>query len=184
MKRKTIHIFLILLLIVGIKQFIHFGDYELGMAQGLLLFFVFTIFFILFLMLLIFDLYKLIKFKKRFDFFPSLLASVFVASIWFASSNNDNPYFWKKAFYKGELYSEDNDGEIYLYKNGTFAFKIRHIEYVSILSGNFKTQNDTLKLFNYDITKVKNFTNSYLFVKDSSLLTLKDGYYDIRKVKK
>lgn len=182
MKRKTIHIFLILLLIIGIKQCIHFGDYESGMVQGLLLLFVFSIFFILFLMLLIFDLYKLIKFKKRFDFIPSILASLFLALIWFGSTNNDNPYFWKKAFYKGELYSEDNDGEIYLFKNGTFAFKIRHIEYVSTISGDFKTQNDTLKLFNYNTTKVKNFTNSYLFVKDSSLITLKEGYYDIRKV--
>ncbi len=184
MKRKTTYIILILLFLIGIKQYIHFNDYELGIVQGLFLVFSIAIFFIIFLVLLIKDIYSLIKFKKKFDFIPSILLITFVTSIYFGFSNVNEPYFWKKEFYKGKnCYINSND-EIFLYKNGTCAFKIYKIEYKSIVQGKFKIINDTLKISDYDTTLVNNsFSNLYLFVKDSSLISLDKNHLDIIKIK-
>lgn len=183
MSRRLIHVILILLLLIGIKQCIHFGDYESGMAQGLLLLFVFSIFFVIFSILLIVDLYKLIRFKKRFDFIPLLLLFLFSITFWFGFAKNEKPFFWKKEFYKGEIYSLDCNDKLFLYKNGTFAFEIQFVEHKNIVCGKFKILNDTLKLSEYNTYNVNSFTNSYLFIKDSSLVALKNGYYPIKKIK-
>jgi hypothetical protein len=184
MKRKTTYIILILLFLIGIKQYIHFNDYEIGIVQGFFLVLSFTMFFIIFLVLLIKDIYGLIKFKKKFDFIPSILLIIFIISIWFGFSNVNEPFFWKKEFYKGKnCYINSND-KIFLYRNGTCAFKIYEIEHKSIVQGKFKIVNDTLKISDYDTTLVNNsFSNLYLFLKDSSLVSLDKHYQDIIKIK-
>lgn len=183
MNRKLIHLILIVLLLIGIKQCIHFGDFESGMAQGLLLFLFFFIFITIFIVLLLFDLYKLIKVKKRLDFIPFILLILFTITFWFGFINNKKPFFWKKEFYKGEIYSLDCNDKLFLYKNDTFAFEIQSIEHKNIVCGKYKIVNDTLKLSEYNTYNVNSFTNSYLFIKDSSLVALTNGYYPIKRVK-
>ena len=166
------------------KQYVHFGDYSLGMAQGSLFLLTFIIFFIIFLLLLIIDFYELLKFKKRIDLIPLLLLIIFVISSYFGYANVEKPFFWKREFYKGQIYSMDCSDKIFLYKNGTCAFELSDIENRNIVSGKFKAVNDTLNLSEYDTTLVNyRFTSLYLFTKDSSLIPLKNRYYAIKKIK-
>lgn len=183
MNRKTIYFILILLFLIGIKQYFHFYDYEIGMVQGLFLVSSFSVFFIIFIIVLIKDIYRFIKFKKRIDFIPSILLLLFITFIWFGYSKVNEPFFWKKEFYKGKIFYVDSDDKIFLYKNGTCAFEIYGIEHKSILNGKFKIKNDTLKLSDYDTTYVnRSFSNLYLFVKDSALMSFDKDYIIIEKI--
>ncbi|MVO07940.1 hypothetical protein GOQ30_02020 [Flavobacterium sp. TP390] len=185
MNRKKSYLILIVLLFFGAKQYFHFSDYSLGLVQGMLLFISFSAFFVIFLVLLIKDLYGYIKFKKKIDFIPFVLLVLFLVLSLFGFSKVEEPFFWKKEFYRGKLVYIESKDEIYLYKNETFAFVISKIEHKEIVCGKFKIVNDTLFLSEYNSRKVdKVFTNKYLFVKDSSLIALDEKkYLDIIKVK-
>jgi hypothetical protein len=125
------------------------------------------VFLILLVIITFRDGYKLLVHKERFDFIPLITLLILIAIIWFTEANKDDP-FWKDVEFKGELANSDLNGELTLYKDGTFMVKAIEIESRCIIKGDYNIIGDTLKLVKPTINSLseEKFTSEYTISND------------------
>lgn len=180
MNYKTIkYCILIFLGLLTIKRHIHFGDYCMGMADGLA-WILFTFLFLLFIIIyLLIDIYK-----KKFDKYVLIIFTLVVA-LNVVSLTIFESIFSKKIYLKGIIANSNyHDKYIELYDNKTFKIEIKEIEWSCYLKGKYEIEKDSLILLkeNLNTETDYHFTKKYKIDLKNQILIPSEREFDTIKI--
>ncbi len=174
---------LTVLTILTFYQNFPFGDYCSGLVEALSFVLMGGLFLISFVIFLIIDLVKTFKKKRKFDFIPLAILTVFLIGNSLLL-DNEKDKFWTDMELVGNVEVGDlRAAQIVLYSNQTFSVRTSYVDWSCTYSGRYSIQDNILQLERDDLEKETDnvFTNKYEIQKsDSLLIPLKSG---IEKVK-
>tara|TARA_B100000780_G_scaffold277380_1_gene247935 strand:- start:1159 stop:1755 length:597 start_codon:yes stop_codon:yes gene_type:complete len=163
-----------------------FGDYCSGLVETLSFVFLGGLFLLSFVIFLTIDLIKTFKKKRKFDFLPLVILTVFLVGNSLLL-NNEKDKFWTDKELVGNVEVGDlRAAQIVLYSNQTFSVRTSYVDWSCTYSGQYSIQDNILQLERDDLEEETNnvFTNKYEIQKsDSLLIPLKLGIEKI-KIKK
>ncbi len=175
-----------ILVIIGILlnyQFLPFGDYCVGLFSALKFLLIGGIFAIIVVVICLINLNHRIKNRRKFDFIPVIIFSFFSLTTYLLMEN-DYDKFWTKTILTGKIESEHKprSGNLKLYENGTFEISIRYVDFTCNYSGNYKIQDNFVKLERENLeSETENFfTTEYrVYSKERKMKPLKKEFEEI-----
>ncbi len=176
-RQKFKYLVLIVLPLLAMAQVVHNGDFCTSLADAMSLALILILFILFFIVVTLRDIYKLIRFRTRFDFRPTLIFVIASAPVWMAIENEVQPLF-KKEVYVGKLDTIDTNAGLSLYSDGTFTIWDSSIESQCFVKGNYQIKGDVLTLRRDQLPSLTNqmLTNIYRIGKDSCLLPVKTPF--------
>ncbi|MFW5983293.1 MAG: hypothetical protein ACOCQ4_02240 [bacterium] len=177
---------LIGLTILTFYQNFPFGDYCSGLVEALLFVILGGLFLISFAVFLTIDLVKTFKKKRKFDFLPLVILTIFLVGNSLLL-NNEKDKFWTDKELVGNIEVGDlRAAQIVLYSNQMFSVRTSYVDYSCTYSGRYSIRENILRLERDNFEKETNnvFTTEYEIQKSDSLLIPLESGIETIKIKK
>ena len=163
---------MIVLALLTLYQIMPIGDYSSGLEKIFLLIILGGLLILSFIVFVIVDIVRFIKMKRKFDFVPLIIITLFL-TVFLIFNNSKTDKFWTKTILTGQIVEGDlRAAQIQLYRNNTFAIRISYVDWCFTYQGDYTIKKDTLFLNRDDINKLTNneFDTKYTFSYRDSLL--------------
>lgn len=171
------------LAILTFYQSFPFGDYCSGLVEALSIVILGGLFLISFAIFLTIDLIGTLKKKRKFDFLPLTILTVFLVGNSFLLDNEKDKFWTDKELVGNSEVGDLRAAQIILYSNQTFSVSTSYVDWSCTYSGRYSIQENILRLERDDLEEKTNnvFTTNYEIRKsDSLLIPLKSGIEKIR----
>lgn len=160
------------------------GDHSFGMIQGIGFIFFGLNFCALFCFALGRSFYRMQKKQDTFSWYSVIIFTI-ISTIIILGLNAEYGKFWTSVYLRGSTdYKQySKDGNLVLFKNGTFRLSENHVDFGSAFEGNFTIEkNDILLLHRTSLPEKTDsiFYNRYkIYLSKNRIVPLSKGFPEI-----